>query len=293
MNPTSRRELRALERTAEASQSRRDRRIAKAIAGVTTSAAASAAAVRPSHPQRTLGARMMSVGAMLFTAALLVGLSVPANAFLAPTQNSAVAESAGTPLSGAAAAQSLATGSAGAVVASRDGYKVTAPKPEPVAPAAAAAPLSLAATSYPRIASTGTVRWPFPGPVPISDGFGPRISPCSGCSSMHQGADFLPGEGAPIYAIADGVVTTHEDGSGGFGHYVIITHQIGGQSVASTYAHMQHGSSPLTTGQKVRIGDFIGTVGRTGATTGPHLHLEIAVAGTPIDPVAWLTANAG
>lgn len=45
--------------------------------------------------------------------------------------------------------------------------------------------------------TNGTIQWPFPAPVPISSGFGARVSPCSGCSSFHEGVDFIPGAGTP------------------------------------------------------------------------------------------------
>ncbi|WBU36978.1 M23 family metallopeptidase [Homoserinibacter sp. YIM 151385] len=239
------------------------------------------------HARPGLGRQLLSMGAMLGVGALAVGLSVPADAFLSPGQHRAEAEPSG--IAAETTVQSLAIGEVAAVAVDRDGFTAKA-KPKPQAPAAAT---FTATRVYPRLATAGTVRWPFPGQVRMSDGFGPRVSPCSGCSSMHEGTDFLPGEGKPIYAIASGVVTIHEDGSGGFGNYVTLTHSIGGSTVTTTYAHMQRGSSPLRAGQKISIGDFIGTVGRTGATTGPHLHLEIAVDGTKVDPYAWLQTNVG
>lgn len=137
----------------------------------------------------------------------------------------------------------------------------------------------------------GPVRWPFPTEVPISSGFGSRAAPCRGCSSNHQGLDFTPGAGAPIYAIADGTVYLHEEG-GGFGNHVILEHTINGQRVRSLYAHMQWGSSPLQMGQTVSAGDFVGLVGATGQVTGNHLHFELEVDGVTIDPFTWLKSNA-
>ena len=111
---------------------------------------------------------------------------------------------------------------------------------------------------------------------------------------MHMGVDFTPGEGAPIYAIADGEVTIHEDSAGGYGNHVYLDHGdlLGdGSKIESLYAHMQHGSSPLKVGDTVKVGDFIGTVGRTGAATGNHLHFEILVNGSQVDPFAWLRTH--
>jgi murein DD-endopeptidase MepM/ murein hydrolase activator NlpD len=140
---------------------------------------------------------------------------------------------------------------------------------------------------------TGPIRWPFPEPVRISDGFGYRPAPCGGCSTYHTAVDFDPGAGVPIYAIADGVVREHVDGRGSWGNYVVIEHQINGQIVVSSYAHMQRGTSPLEAGQTIKVGDYIGLVGATGQVTGAHLHLEIAVNGASVDPYEWLRANAG
>jgi murein DD-endopeptidase MepM/ murein hydrolase activator NlpD len=103
--------------------------------------------------------------------------------------------------------------------------------------------------------------------------------------------DFTPGNGSPIFAIADGVVTAAEFG-GGYGQYAYIEHNIRGQRVLSVYAHMQSGSSPLRVGEEIKVGDFIGLVGNTGTSTGPHLHLEIRINGEYVDPFAWLKENA-
>lgn len=140
---------------------------------------------------------------------------------------------------------------------------------------------------------TGAIRWPFPVPVRISDGYGYRPAPCSGCSTYHTALDFDAGYGSPIYAIADGVVVAHDDGWDAWGNYVIIEHQINGQTVRSSNAHMQRGSSPLVVGQTINVGDYVGLVGGTGQVSGPHLHFEIEIGGQTLDPYEWLTANAG
>nr|WP_288467060.1 peptidoglycan DD-metalloendopeptidase family protein [uncultured Curtobacterium sp.] len=102
-----------------------------------------------------------------------------------------------------------------------------------------------------------------------------------------------PGAGTPIGAVAAGTVrvsTTHPE----YGQYVIIDHQIDGRLVSTLYAHMIFGSSPLRPGDTVAVGQLVGLVGNTGASTGAHLHLQVMPGGTtPIDPIPWLTANAG
>ncbi|MCI0157807.1 M23 family metallopeptidase [Leifsonia shinshuensis] len=158
----------------------------------------------------------------------------------------------------------------------------------------------LAALRSMRIADTfrnnpaGAVQWPFPVGVPISDGFGYRVAPTAGASTDHLGVDFTPGAGVPIQIIADGVVrevVARDDG--GCGVNVTIDHMIGGQLISSKYCHMQTGSVRVSAGQRVAVADIVGRVGNTGISTGTHLHFEIRLNGTePVDPVAWLKANA-
>jgi murein DD-endopeptidase MepM/ murein hydrolase activator NlpD len=172
----------------------------------------------------------------------------------------------------------------------RDGYTVVAPPPPPPIPEVTGVSTAQAETS----GSGGfDVRWPFASPSPVSSGFGPRKAPCGGCSSNHKGLDFNPGSGTPIQAIAGGVVRSAVSSDSGLGVHVILEHEIDGTKVTSTYAHMQFGSVPLTKGQVVAAGDPVGRVGNTGASTGAHLHLEIAIGGKQIDPYAWLKAFAG
>ena len=138
----------------------------------------------------------------------------------------------------------------------------------------------------------GTVQWPFPTGAPITSGFGGRqVAGCGFCSTYHEGLDFTPGAGVPIQSVADGVVSAVQVG-GAYGNHVEIEHLVNGQMVTSTYSHMQYGSIEVAEGQAVTVGQIIGAVGSTGASTGPHLHLEIHLDGTPVDPFAWLQANA-
>lgn len=169
----------------------------------------------------------------------------------------------------------------------RDKYAVAnPPKPRP-AFSSALAEMSL---SNPTGAA---IRWPLNVSAPISDGFGYRIAPCSGCSSFHEGIDINPGAGTPVYAIAAGVVKEVGNPSGALGVYAIIDHQIDGKTVSSIYAHMQLGSLALSVGQSVAVGQPVGRVGSTGASTGPHLHLGIMVEGAFVDPYAWLMQRVG
>lgn len=142
--------------------------------------------------------------------------------------------------------------------------------------------------------SSSPIQWPFLMGVPISTDFGPRVPPCSGCSSFHDGIDMNPGRNTPIQAIAAGVVrdvSSYDDG--GLGVYASIEHVIDGQTITSVYAHMAEGSLLLEPGQQVEVGQQVGNVGSTGQSTGPHLHLEIHIEGTAVDPYAWLTERVG
>jgi murein DD-endopeptidase MepM/ murein hydrolase activator NlpD len=139
---------------------------------------------------------------------------------------------------------------------------------------------------------TGSIQWPFTIAVPISSGFGGRSAPCGGCSSYHEGIDFVPGAGAPIQAIADGVVSSVVVSNAGLGNHVVVDHVINGQKVQSVYGHMKYGSIKVAEGQQIKVTDIIGLVGNTGESTGPHLHFEIHLGGVPVDPFAWLKANA-
>jgi murein DD-endopeptidase MepM/ murein hydrolase activator NlpD len=133
------------------------------------------------------------------------------------------------------------------------------------------------------------VQWPIAPTSDISSGFGWRVAPCSwGCSSDHQGVDFDPGYGTAIHVVADGVVV--ESGSGGgLGQHIVVQHLVDGQMVQSVYGHMIFGSQTVAVGQKVAMGQIIGRVGSTGASTGPHLHFEIRPGGgEAIEPLAWL-----
>lgn len=136
------------------------------------------------------------------------------------------------------------------------------------------------------------VQWPIPPNSGVNSDFGPRISPCSGCSSDHRGVDFGPGAGSPIAAIADGVVTVARSDPGGLGVHVIVRHTINGAVVDSVYGHMRSGSTTVAVGDSVTRGEVLGLVGSTGASTGDHLHLEIRPdGGTAVEPISWLAQN--
>ena len=237
--------------------------------------------VAPKRIARTIGSRLLSLGAMVFAGALAFGMSVPANAFYSPSTAMAVedAEVAPKALQFVEVANNVEL-----TTTTRDEWSVTS--------WAEMLRQRYGSRNFDYTVGHGSIRWPFPFAVPISSGYGDRVSPCRGCSVHHMGIDLTPGNGAAIFAIADGVVIEHEEQTYGFGNHVTIEHHINGHTVTTLYAHMQFGSSPLVVGEVVKVGDFVGLVGQTGAATGPHLHLEISVDGVHVDPFIWLKTNA-
>ncbi len=230
----------------------------------------------------------MTVGAMAGAGALLISTSLPASAFL---NSSGVSSASATTASASAGVpvQNLRVDANAAVAAPpRDAYTVVS-LVQQIATKYASAARSTAYTNDPN----GTIQWPFPVPVPIASGFGPRqVEGCGFCSTFHEGVDFTPGSGVPIQAIANGVVSKVEFDGGGLGNNVTIDHNINGQKVQSIYGHMLAGSVRMVVGQMVKVTDQVGQVGSSGASTGAHLHLEIHLNNTPVDPFAWLKANA-
>lgn len=171
-----------------------------------------------------------------------------------------------------------------------------APRPAPqtlVVPAAAAS-LDVVRDSY-TVTDPAALQWPVNPGSGIADGFGPRKAPCAGCSSNHEGVDFDAGYGAQVHAIAAGVVVeTNGAGYRALGVHVRIQHLIDGQAVTSVYGHMQTGSMHLRVGDVVSVGQVLGLVGSTGASTGAHLHFEIRLGGTrAVNPLSWMHARLG
>ena len=121
--------------------------------------------------------------------------------------------------------------------------------------------------------SSGLI-WPVSGPV--TSGFGFRWG------RMHEGIDIGAASGTPIHAAAGGTVIW-AGWLGGYGNLVVIDHH---NSLATAYGHQ----SALATavGASVSQGQVIGYVGSTGHSTGPHLHFEVRVNGTPVDPLGYL-----
>lgn len=102
---------------------------------------------------------------------------------------------------------------------------------------------------------------------------------------FHTGVDLAAPAGTEVFSATSGVASAGSD-SAGAGNYVVIQYD---RQTRILYCHLS--SFRVRPGQHVNAGDIIGTVGATGLATGPHLHLEIDVAGRPVDPGAWLAAT--
>ncbi|MBM3415122.1 MAG: M23 family metallopeptidase [Bacteroidetes bacterium] len=114
----------------------------------------------------------------------------------------------------------------------------------------------------------------------IASGFGYRIDPVYKTTKFHPGLDFSAPQGTPIYATADGAITTAGNTGNGYGNHVIINHAYGYETL---YGHMVRVKARV--GQKVKRGEVIGWVGSTGKSTGPHCHYEVHKYSEKIDPI--------
>lgn len=120
----------------------------------------------------------------------------------------------------------------------------------------------------------------------MTSGFGMRFHPLLGYTRMHQGVDYGAPYGAPIFAVADGIVS-YAGWHGGHGKYVRLAHANG---LGTGYAHMSRFA--VENGMRVRQGQIIGYVGSTGLSTGPHLHFETYRGGVVVNPTAIKFASA-
>jgi len=114
----------------------------------------------------------------------------------------------------------------------------------------------------------------------LSSGWGMRIHPIYKVPRFHYGIDVVAPTGTPVYAAADGVVTTVKSLYDGHGKHIVLDH---GFTYKTLYAHLHQFN--VAEGQKVKRGDLIGYVGNTGTSTSPHLHYEVHRNGKAINPV--------
>ena len=130
-----------------------------------------------------------------------------------------------------------------------------------------------------RLAAAPTL-WPVQGR--ITGSFGERIDPFSGEGAFHRGVDISSDIGTRIIAPADGVVS-FSNIMNGYGRAVMIDH---GNGISTLYGHMS--GFAVSSGQLVHRGDTIGYVGSSGRSTGPHLHYEVRIFNTPVNPHKYL-----
>ncbi|WP_260582228.1 M23 family metallopeptidase [Sphingopyxis sp. PET50] len=133
---------------------------------------------------------------------------------------------------------------------------------------------------------TATLGISVPSRVPIqnmslSSTYGMRVHPITGKVARHNGIDIPAPHGTPIYATADGIVGRAQR-LGGYGNYVEIEH---GNAIQTRYGHMS--AYNVVPGQRVLKGDVIGYVGSTGRSTGNHLHYEVRIEGSPVNPMPF------
>ena len=131
--------------------------------------------------------------------------------------------------------------------------------------------------------ATGTYIWPCPSCTYVTSRFGMREHPLFGDERPHTGIDIGAQAGAEVIAADSGTVAVATYSSS-YGNYVTIYHSNGDYTL---YAHMS--SLTVTAGQNVTQGDVIGYVGSTGWASGPHLHFEIRVNGSTVDPTSYFS----
>ena len=131
--------------------------------------------------------------------------------------------------------------------------------------------------------SLSNLQWPVPSCTLITSRFGYRVAPTTGASTYHGGLDIGAGMGASIVAAGAGDVI-YAGANGGYGNCVMSDH---GNGVVTVYAHMS--SIGVSYGQYVTAGQYVGAVGSTGVSTGPHCHFEIRINGAQTDPAAYFS----
>ena len=120
--------------------------------------------------------------------------------------------------------------------------------------------------------------------IGLTSSFGRRSDPINGSGRMHEGEDFAGDYGSPIYTPADGTVT-FAGWSGGYGRLIKIKHAFG---IETRYGHLSQ--IRVDVGQKVSRGDRIGDMGNSGRSTGTHLHYEVRLSGSAVNPMTFIRA---
>jgi murein DD-endopeptidase MepM/ murein hydrolase activator NlpD len=129
------------------------------------------------------------------------------------------------------------------------------------------------------LTSTPTL-WPVIGH--LTGTFGERMDPFSGEGAFHTGVDIAAQYGDSVRVSADGIVIEAGDNAG-YGRLVVVDHGFG---VTTWYGHLS--SFNVMVGEQIKRGDTIGNVGVSGRSTGPHVHYEVRINGTPVNPMTYL-----
>lgn len=116
----------------------------------------------------------------------------------------------------------------------------------------------------------------------LTSDFGPRRRPLRGGTTFHKGIDIAAKPGTPIVSPGDGIVT-YSGYKSGLGKAIMVDH---GYGVVTIYGH--NSENFVNEGDRVKRGEVIGSVGRTGLATGSHLHYQIEVDGVPVDPMRYI-----
>jgi murein DD-endopeptidase MepM/ murein hydrolase activator NlpD len=116
----------------------------------------------------------------------------------------------------------------------------------------------------------------------LTSGFGHRVSPFTGQREFHRGLDIAARQGTPILAPADGRVR-FTGGDGALGTSVVLRH---GYGIETMFGHLA--KATVESGQLIKRGDQIGVMGSSGRSTGPHLHYQIMVNGSPVNPQSYI-----
>lgn len=124
---------------------------------------------------------------------------------------------------------------------------------------------------------------PKAGTYNLSSPFGTRTDPVYGGMARHTGQDFASKVGNPVYSTGDGTVEKVDFKYTGYGNEVVIDHGFG---YKTRYAHLN--TIDVGVGQAVRRGDKIGEIGKSGKSTGPHLHYEVLYKGNAINPMSFM-----
>ena len=136
--------------------------------------------------------------------------------------------------------------------------------------------------AFEAVLGRAAIPWVWPVRGQITGGFGERMDPLSGEGAFHAGVDISAPSGTEVESAADGIVVLAERESG-YGNEIRVDH---GAGITTRYGHLS--KIYVVLGQQVERGQIIGTVGATGRTTGPHLHYEVRVRQTPVNPLKYL-----